>query len=273
LQKGDPMFSTQTTNTGTTGLDRVSGHSPRSTTGAAPGVLRLGSRGLWQRRRPPVRYHARGRVGRNDRIFIDRSVHVDIYNDDDESATNGMSAASELHQRYGGRSGPAVGRKKAKVDTKITSRVIERKYVYGMFNRLPEAPIASVVPKIPSSSMWSDQRDISSAIDAVPGTSDGTRRYLYASPHPLDSGQKFYDVARTMSEQVPALTATMKHLIPSVFMACENIASTQPIVSAASSAAGTAKSKLLLLLLLLLLYVIFFHAHVVSASSFFSQHK
>jgi hypothetical protein len=95
---------------------------------------------------------------------------------------------------------------------------------------------------------------------------------LYASPHPLDSGQKFYDVARTMSEQVPALTATMKHLIPSVFMACENIASTQPIVSAASSAAGTAKSKLLLLLLLLL-YVIFFHAHVVSASSFFSQHK
>lgn len=191
---------------------------------------RLGSRGLWQKRRPPVRYHARGRIGRGDRLWIDRSACVEVQ-EDEEVRQTGVGACAEalLFQRHGGRSGRATGNRESRNERETTKNVVERRYAYGMFHsRTAEA----------RSRGGSGEAEVVGV-----GTIDGARRHLYATPHPLESGQKFYDVGRTMNEQVPLVTTTLKHLLPSVFMACEEIATNQPIVSAASSAAGTAKSK------------------------------
>jgi hypothetical protein len=222
--------------------DIVAGdNSAAAAAAAAPNIL--GSRGLWQRRVPPVRYHARGRVGRNERIFLDRRVEIDVHSDGSDEVND----SHMLHQRHGGRSGRATGAREAKHAREIKSTVMERKYAYGLLNRRPTASTSSAIPdEVPTHTMWSSRRrkkKKSQVEGVVPGTASGARRHIYATPHPLDSGQKFFDIARPLSEQIPTLTSTLKHLIPTVFVACEDIASTQPIISAASSAAGTAKSE------------------------------
>ena len=64
---------------------------------------------------------------------------------------------------------------------------------------------------------------------------------IYTQRPTLEQQEQFLDVARSVAEQVPGMTSSMKHLNPKSYLACEEIISTQPIISAASSAAGTAK--------------------------------
>ena len=226
-----------------------------NSTNSTNGITKLGSRGLWQRRAPPIRYHARGRIGRNDRIWMDRIINIDLEKQEKnvKNSIDGSKYHHMLHYRHGGRSSGGKGGMREAIEARdITSQIMERKYAYGLFNRRTKTIETShTLHSTNTNNEWSDQQSYSNNTTSnfdfetpiVPGTLSGARRHIYATPHPLESGNTFYDVARTVTEQIPTLTSTLKHLIPSVFMTCEEITSAQPMVSAASSAAGSAKSK------------------------------
>ena len=186
-----------------------------------------GSRGLWRRQKPPVRYFARGRIGRNGRIWMDRSVSLDLSKTEtgaDLDAEASLGVARE------------------------SNRIMDREFLFGYSDGSGAGgPPPSIPEVVTGSALWSFHKRSSEPHDEhndlAPGTSTGGRKHIYAAPHPLNSGNNFLDVARSVAEQVPGMTSSMKHLNPKSYLACEEIISTQPIISAASSAAGTAKSR------------------------------
>ncbi len=198
-----------------------------------------GSRGLWRRKKPPVRYFARGRIGRNNRIWMDRSVALDLSRSEDGCDLDSGDALSDSSTHWRG----ALGHR----DHKPRNRLMDHELTYGFVKGGGMGGPPPVVPDVHSGlSVWSS-RQRSSLMDdkyndIAPGSSAGGRKHVYAAPHPLDSGNKFFDIAGSVAEQVPGMVSSMKHLNPKTYLACEEIVSTQPIISAASSAAGTAKS-------------------------------
>ena len=188
-----------------------------------------GSRGLWRRQKPPVRYFARGRIGRHDRVWMDRSVALDL---------SRSEAGCDLD------TGDALDESSASWSR---NRLMDHEFTFGYVKGGGAAGLPPAIPDVQSgSTLWSSHRHRSAANrrhnDIAPGSSAGGRKHVHAAPHPLDSGNKFFDIARSWAEQVPCMTSSMKHLNPKTYLACEDIISAQPIISAASSAAGTAKS-------------------------------
>ena len=207
-----------------------------------------GSRGLWKRKSPPVRYFARGRIGRGNRIWMDRNVVLDLSRteagcDLDKGDAPALSSSYSMEESY--------------------NRLMDHELTYGhVRDNTAKMPAPNIPVHHSKPSCWSSKYAHTSDDERInPGSLAGGRKHIHAAPHPLDSGSTFFDVARSAEEQVPTMSMTLKHLNPNIYAACEEIAITQQITSAASSAAGIAKSE----------FTRFLQAHFVFLQKMFSS--